>query len=382
MSSQSLGIQRVAALHLFVRDLERSRDFYTKTLDFAEIAVSTPEFEANQRARASVVEAGGARFVFMEPLGSRGDSFRWLAKHPEGVGRIVFDVEDVQRAYKLIVERGGTSTTGICHRKVEGGNVAWFDIATAFGDTQFRFVEHQGKTPIMPDLKRLDEPRGGTNRYGIMEVDHITSNFLTLKPALAWMEQVMGFEPYWEVSFHTQDVGKGNFQGSGLKSVVMWSPESGLKFANNEPAPPNYESSQIFIFCEDHRGPGIQHVALTLPNLVESVGHIRRNGAQFMATPDAYYDLLPSHLLRIGVNAIEEDIDQLRRLGILVDGSEEGKYMMQIFLNDAASQFKDPQAGPFFAELIQRKGDRGFGAGNFRALFESIERQLQAEGRA
>jgi 4-hydroxyphenylpyruvate dioxygenase len=162
----------------------------------------------------------------------------------------------------------------------------------------------------------------------------------------------------------------------------MWSPESGLKFANNEPAPPNYEASQIFIFCEDHRGPGIQHVALTLPNLVESVAQIRQNGAQFMSTPDAYYDLLPSHLRRIGVNAIEEDIEQLRRLGILVDGSEEGKYMMQIFLNEAASQFKDPQAGPFFAELIQRKGDMGFGAGNFRALFESIERQLQAEGRA
>lgn len=381
MSNQSIGIQRVAALHMFVRDLERSRDFYTKTLDFAEIAESTPEFEANHRARASVVEAGGARFVFMEPLGSKGESFRWLEKHPEGVGRIVFDVDDVERAYKIITSRGGTSTTGIVHRNVEGGQVSWFDIATAFGDTLFRFVQHQGKTPIMPDLKRLEKPRGGNNRFGITEVDHITSNFLTLKPALAWMEQVMGLEPYWEVEFHTQDVAKGNFSGSGLKSVVMWSPESGLKFANNEPMAPNYEASQIFIFCQDHKGPGVQHVAVLVSDLVTAVKDIRKNGAQFMVTPNSYYDYLPQHLERIGVNKVEEDIEVLRQLGILVDGSQDGKYMMQIFLNEAASQFSDRQAGPFFAELIQRKGDYGFGAGNFRALFESIERQQQAEGR-
>jgi 4-hydroxyphenylpyruvate dioxygenase len=382
MAMESIGIQRVAALHIFVRDLERSRDFYTKMLDFAEIGVSGPDFEANYRARASVVEAGGARFVFMEPLGSRGESFRWLEKHPEGVGRIVFDVNNVEHAYRVITERGGTSTTGICHRIVEGGQVAWFDIATALGDTLFRFVEHTGKTPLMPDLKRLDTPRGGKNRFGITEVDHITSNFLTLKPALAWMEQVMGLERYWTVDFHTQDVSKGHFTGSGLKSVVMWSPESGLKFANNEPAAPNYEASQIFIFCQDHKGPGIQHIALQVGDLVSAVGEIRKNGAQFMATPPAYYDLLPTHLERIGVRRIEEEVSVLRELGILVDGSAEGKYMMQIFLNEAAAQFADRQAGPFFAELIQRKGDNGFGAGNFRALFESIERQQQAEGRA
>ena len=91
-AKDSLGIQRVASLHVFVRDLERSRDHFVEKLDFAEIAISTPQFEADHRARASVVEAGGARFVFMEPLGSKGESFRWLDKHPEGVGRVVFDV--------------------------------------------------------------------------------------------------------------------------------------------------------------------------------------------------------------------------------------------------------------------------------------------------
>src|SRR5262245_24017550 len=99
---ESLGLKRVASVHVFVRDLERSRDHYTKNLDFAEIAVSNKEFEMEHRARASVVEAGGARFVFMEPLGSKGESFRWLEKHPEGVGRVVFDVVDAERAFHIL----------------------------------------------------------------------------------------------------------------------------------------------------------------------------------------------------------------------------------------------------------------------------------------
>lgn len=379
--SAALGIRRVAALHMFVRDLERSRDFYTQQLDFQEIAVSTPEFEAQQRARASVVQAGGARFVFMEPLGSRGESYRWLQKHPEGVGRVVFDVDDVERAFATIVARGGTCVSGIQHRLVEGGQVSWFDIATAFGDTLFRFVEHQGTTPVMPDLKRIDPPAGGHNKFGFGEIDHLTSNFLTLKPALLWMEQVMGFQPYWEVSFHTQDVAKGNFNGSGLKSIVMWDPHSGFKFANNEPAPPFFEASQIFLFCEDHRGPGVQHVAIQTQDLVGAVTALRQSAVQFMPTPGAYYDYLQEHLQHIGVNGIDEAIERLRQLEILVDGSADHQYLMQIFLKEAASQFGDPKAGPFFLELIQRKGDYGFGAGNFRALFESIERAQQNLGR-
>jgi 4-hydroxyphenylpyruvate dioxygenase len=101
-----------------------------------------------------------------------------------------------------------------------------------------------------------------------------------------------------------------------------------------------------------------------------------------MVTPNTYYDMLSEHLCRIGVKGIQEDIERLRELGILVDGQHEGKYLMQIFLADAATQFRDRRAGPFFLELIQRKGDLGFGAGNFRALFESIERQQQNEGRS
>ena len=382
MTKESLGIQRVASLHVFVRDLERSRDYYVKNLDFAEIAISSSDFEMEQRARASVVEAGGARFVFMEPLGSRGESFRWLEKHPEGVGRIVFDVADAEKTFAILARRGATPLTGLERRNVEGGIVTWFDITTAFGDTLFRFVQHEGKTPIMPDLIRLAKPIGGVNCFGISDVDHITTNFLTLTPALMWMEQVMGLERYWEVQFHTQDVKKGNFGGSGLKSVVMWDSESGIKFANNEPAAPFFKSSQIFIFCEEHKGPGVQHVALAVQDLMFTVSTLRERGIQFMPTPNTYYDLLPERLVELGVNRIAEDVEALRKLQILVDGNGVDEYLLQIFMREASAQFKDPQAGPLFLELIQRKGDRGFGAGNFRALFESIERQYQGEGRA
>jgi 4-hydroxyphenylpyruvate dioxygenase len=379
---ESLGIQRVASLHMFVRDLERSRDHFVENLDFAEIAISTPDFEIEHRARASVVQAGGARFVFMEPLGSKGESFQWLAKHPEGVGRIVFDVDDAEKAFALLTGRGATPMTGLERRTVGGGVVTWFDIATAFGDTLFRFVQHEGKTPIMPDLQPLDPPRGGSNRFDIREVDHVTSNFLTLKPVITWMEQVMGFERHWGIEFHTQDVKKGNFGGSGLKSIVVWDPESEVKFANNEPAAPFYKNSQIFLYCEDNRGPGVQHVALGVGDIISTVEGIRKRGVAFMPTPGTYYDMLPQRLRDIGVGTIDEDLDVLRRLEILIDGSAPRQYLLQVFMREAAGLFKDPQAGPMFVELIQRKGDKGFGGGNFRALFESIERQQQAEGRA
>lgn len=364
---------------MFVRDLERSRDHFVERLDFEEIGASGPDFEADQRARASVVQAGTARFVLLEPLGSRGETFKWLDKHPEGVGRVVFDVEDVERTYNILTSRGATSINGIERRTVEGGIVRWFDIATAIGDVQFRFVEHTGRTPIMPDMVRFDPPRRGNNSLDLQAIDHITSNFMTLQPVLLWMEHVMGFERYWDVEFHTQDIAKGHFGGSGLKSVVMWDPESGLKFANNEPAAPSFKASQIFIFCEQHRGAGIQHIALSTSNIVRAVESIRKTPTKFMPTPGAYYDCLLDRMSGRGVADIEEAVDRLRELEILVDGRD-GKYLLQIFMQEAARQFGDAQAGPFFLELIQRKGDQGFGEGNFRALFESIEQHQESEG--
>jgi 4-hydroxyphenylpyruvate dioxygenase len=379
---ESIGIRRIAALHMFVRDLERSRDHYIRNLGFSEIAKSTEEFELEHRARASVVEAGLARFVFLEPLGSKGESFQWLQRHPEGVGRVVFDVESVDRAYALLTGRGATPVTGIERRNVEGNIVSWFDIATPIGDTLFRFVDRPQGTPIMPDLMRTEASGRGPNPFGVNKVDHITMNFLTLQPALNWMENVLGFERFWAIDFHTQDVKSGHLGGSGLRSIVMRDPVSGINFANNEPAAPRFKASQIYLFCQDHRGAGVQHVALEVGDIISAARGMRERGVGFMHTPNTYYEMLPERLQQTGIEYIDEDIGALQELEILIDGAAKHQYLLQIFMKEAAVLFADPQAGPLFVELIQRKGDRGFGGGNFRALFESIERVQEIEGRA
>ncbi len=204
-----------------------------------------------------------------------------------------------------------------------------------------------------------------------------------MKPALLWMEHVLGFEQFWEIAFHTNDVAAAEKRahGSGLKSIVMWDRASGLKFANNEPFRPFFKESQINIFAEDNRGDGVQHSALSVADIVGAVRGLRGAGVEFMPTPGSYYDVLPARLERIGVGGIDESIDVLRELEILVDGEKSHEYLLQIFLKEAAGLYHDPEAGPFFFEIIQRKGDQGFGAGNFRALFEAIERE-QVSARA
>ncbi|MET0341859.1 MAG: VOC family protein [Polyangiales bacterium] len=374
-----LGIKGIDALHFFVRDVSRSRDHYVERMDFREVAVSGAAFERAEGARASLLEAGDVRFVFMQPTSLDGECARWLARHPEGVGRIVLEVEDAELAFARLCERGATPVTRLLTGPTEDGFARWFDITSAFGDTLFRFVERSGARGMLPGFVRVPQRSAPTNRFGISIIDHVTSNFLTLKPATMWMQEVLGLEPYWGIEFHTQDVTGSNEGGSGLKSVVMWDPASGLKFANNEPAAPAFHASQIYKFCEEHRGAGVQHVALAVQGIVGAVRDMRARGVTFMPTPAAYYDMLPARIEQLGVARIEEEIATLRDLEVLVDGAGEGAYLLQIFLREAAGLFDDPQAGPVFIELIERKGDLGFGAGNFRALFESIERQ-QNEG--
>ncbi len=161
----------------------------------------------------------------------------------------------------------------------------------------------------------------------------------------------------------------------------MWDRESGIKFANNEPSRPFFRSSQINVFSEENRGPGIQHVALQSDDILHAVRALRDSGVPFMPTPGAYYDVLPERILAMGLERLDESLDELRELEVLVDGDGRGRYMLQIFLKEGSDQHSDPEAGPFFLEVIQRKGDQGFGAGNFRALFESIEREQRAAGR-
>jgi 4-hydroxyphenylpyruvate dioxygenase len=383
VATSSIGIRHIEALHYYVHDLDRTRRFFVEKLDFAEIGTGSPQLEHERRQRSAAFRAGDALFVIHQPVGEGGRAWRYLRKHPEGIGTVVFEVEDAARAFALLDERGGTFITDVQRFTDDGGTLAMFQITTPFGDTTFRFVERRGYRNVFPGFLPTSPvtsvAAGPGNRFGFQRIDHLTSNFQTMKPALLWMEHVLGLEQLWEIAFHTNDVAAAQQRahGSGLKSVVMWDPASGVKFANNEPFRPFFKESQINVFAEDNRGDGVQHSALAVADIVGAVRGLRERGVEFMTTPGTYYDVLPARLEQIGVGPLEESLDVLRELGILVDGSKRGEYLLQIFLKEAAGLYHDREAGPFFFEIIQRKGDQGFGAGNFRALFEAIERDQQ-----
>jgi len=303
---------------------------------------------------------------------------RFLAKHPDGVGTLIFEVEDIEKTFRLLEERGGTPIDDIHTSEHPTGTLKMFSIATPFGDCTFRFRQSVGSPPLFPGA--VPHQGGGKNRFGFEDIDHVTANFQTMKPMLLWMQHVMAFEQMWEVKFHTQDVDPSRKTGSGLKSIVVWDPNSGVKFANNEPQRPFFKSSQINIFNEELRGDGVQHVAMTVRDILTAVRELRGNGVTFMPTPGTYYDMLPERITQSGVGKIDEDIEVLRELEVLLDGDHFYEYMLQIFLKESAGLYNDPKAGPFFYEIIQRKGGKSFGAGNFRALFESIERDQRQRG--
>lgn len=381
-TKESLGLVRIEALHYYVHDLERSRRFYTEQLDFQEIAVSSPELEERGKQRSALFVAGDVRLLISSPLGEGGRAWRWLRRHPDGVGTVIFEVKDIEHTFRVLEARGGTPMGDIETHEEGADRLRTFSITTPFGSSTFRFVQRLGGDPnFIPGMNRHPEPKGGKNAFGFDFIDHVTSNFETMKPALLWMEHVMGFEPFWGIEFHTNDVAPSEDTGSGLRSKVYWDPESNAKFANNEPFRPFFKRSQIYLFAEDHRGDGIQHAALAVKDIVTAVRALRERGVQFFPTPGPYYDMLPERIDRLGIERIDEDIDVLRELEILVDGKGQHSYLLQIFLQDSAGTWNEKEAGPFFFEIIQRKGDQGFGGGNFRALFESIERQQVAEGR-
>jgi 4-hydroxyphenylpyruvate dioxygenase len=377
---ESLGIRRLESVHYYVHDLERSRRFYTQLMDFAEIGGSSEELTRAGRQKSLAFMAGNCVVVCIEPRGEGGRAGRWLRKHPDGVGTLNFEVGDVDRTFRLLEGRGGTPIDDVRRFPDDRGNeIAFFSITTPFGDTTFRFIERRGYRALFPGFEEYEKPRGGTNRAGFVGFDHTTSNFDTLAHVSLWLEHVMGFERFWEIQFHTADVDPDYQHGSGLRSLVYRDPASGVKFANNEPWRPNFRGSQINVFNEELRGPGVQHLAIAVKDIVACVRLLRERGLEFMPTPGTYYDALPDRLKTLGVGSIDEEVGVLRDLEILVDGDGPGKYLLQIFLKESSGLHHDPGAGPFFYEIIQRKGDQGFGAGNFRALFESIERAQQAQ---
>jgi 4-hydroxyphenylpyruvate dioxygenase len=369
--ASGLGIVGYDTYEFVVADAERSRRFYCEMMDVPEVARLDRREAARRGEDAVIFAAGKAQCVCVTPRERGSSADRWLKRHPDGVRVVGFRVRDVDATRGVLTERDATLTSDVINTTDgEGRPYRFFDIATPLGDVRFRFVE-RASGALPPGFSPL-EPGEEKNANGFQIIDHITSNFLTLEPHITWLRDVMGFEEYWRVHFHTADI-KANSGGSGLASIVMWDAESGIKLANNEPVTPHYETSQIYTFVESNHGPGVQHVAFHVPAISEAVGQLRSTGIEFLDTPATYYDMLPERLVRQKVSNFDQDVDRLKRLGILVDG-EDDRYLLQIFMVEGGLLYDDSAAGPFFYEVIQRFGARGFGEGNFRALFESIER--------
>ena len=366
-----LGIVGYDTYEFVVADVERSHKFYTQMMDVPATA-RLDEREAARRGEDAVIFAAGkAQGVCVTPRERGSSADRWLKRHPDGVRVVGFRVRDIEATRGVLIERGATFVTDVINTTDgEGRPYRFFDIATPLGDVRFRFVERA--SGALPPGFALVDPGVGKNANGFQVIDHITSNFLTLEPHITWLRDVMGFDEYWRVHFHTADINP-NSGGSGLASIVMWDADSGIKLANNEPVTPHYESSQIYTFVENNQGPGVQHVAFHVPAISNAVDRLRGEGIEFLDTPATYYDMLPERLARQKVTNFDQNVDELKRLGILVDGDDD-RYLLQIFMVEGGLLYDDSAAGPFFYEVIQRFGSRGFGEGNFRALFESIER--------
>jgi 4-hydroxyphenylpyruvate dioxygenase len=383
MSGDHIGILGYDSFHFVVENLERSRRFYTDRLDFSEVARAGDGLAERSGQQSVVFGAGEVRVCVSTPLRQSSKAARYLRRHPAGVMSLSFLVEDLDKTIAFLDRRGGTFLAEPLEDEDGGGRYRSIEIATPLGDVAFRFVERRGYSRFAPGF--VDSGVGNAGRpanvFGIRQVDHATSNGLTMQPIVAWYRDVLGMVPFWDISFHTQDVARERASGSGLRSIVMWDPASGVKFATNEPLRPHFRDSQISKFVEDNAGAGVQHIAFAVDNIVWSVEELRRRGVEFMETPPAYYRALPERLAKLGITNVKEEIAELERLQILVDGAED-KYMLQIFLREAAALHDDVRAGPFFYEIIQRCGDEGFGYGNFRALFESIERFQKHKGNA
>jgi 4-hydroxyphenylpyruvate dioxygenase len=373
----SLGIVGIESFEFVVANLERSRQFYVDRMDFREVARASTERCQKTGEESSVFRAGKVQVQVTSPLNQRSRAARYLAWHPDGIPCVSFRVKSLEAAWKFLEPRGATFLGDPEEHRDGTGTYRSFSIASALGDVSFRYVERQDWTGFAPGFEDLTPPDEG-NRFALMAVDHITVNVLTLQPLIAWFRDVLGMEQFWEVQFHTEEVRRGA-SGSGLKSLVMRDPGSPVKFACNEPLRPFFDASQISKFVEDHRGPGIQHVAFITPAIIPAVEGLRERGIEFLGTPAAYYRQLGERLraVEVSLSTIKEPMAVLERNGILVDGANE-RYMLQIFLQEGGVLYRDPKAGPFFYEIIQRAGDPGFGGGNFRALFESIERDQQA----
>ncbi len=372
MSKPVLGISRLHSLELSVHEAAPWLTYLGRGLGFQHVGVSTGPAMESSGTRRHLLACGDLRLIVQEAVHAGSSVRRYLEKHPEGVSRVNFLVEDVRRTEEQLLERHATPIDHIREEIAGDGRWRHLAIATPLGDVEFGFVEIMGSSGgLCPGMESCGSFDDKLNPLGITGIDHLTANVRTLMPVIAFYEHVMGFSRQWDVAFHTEDIRPGI--GSGLKSIAMGDAASGIRLATNEPLRPRFEQSQIQLYVDVNRGPGIQHAAIAVGDIVQAVEHCRASGVMFMLTPPTYYEKLAGRLAAQGVPQLGHPVEELAKLGILADGDKSG-YLLQAFCQDQAVQFRRPHAGPLFIELIQRCGCQRFGEGNFRALFEAAQK--------
>jgi 4-hydroxyphenylpyruvate dioxygenase len=303
-------------------------------------------------------------FVLTTPLRPNNEIADHLYKHGDGVKVLALRVDDATAAWEETTKRGGKSYLNPKHLTDNNGEVVLSGIHT-YGDTVHLFVERKAYSgPFMPGFRAWSNPHFAPTDTGLLYVDHCVGNvgWNQMNPWVKFYEDVMGFKNI--LSFDDEDI---STEYSALMSKVMSNGNGYVKFPINEPAE-GKKKSQVEEYLEFYGGEGVQHVALATADIVKTVKELMSRGVEFLKVPSSYYDDL---LSRVG--AIDEDLEPLKELGILVDRDNEG-YLLQLFSKPVEDR------PTLFFEIIQRKGAKSFGKGNFKALFEAIEREQAERG--
>lgn len=350
-----LGLKGIDHIEFIVDDADQWANFFVTKYGMSRRFYADAKSGVIGR-RAHVVGQGRINFIVAEPQGpgDAADFMRWhLDRHGCGVRDVAFRVKDARQALTEASHRGAHLVRPLDeHDQFIGGSIA------AYGDTIHTFIERKPHTEFAPGYL----PVPGAYDDGDINfamIDHVVANVEHMEPWVKYYEDIFGFDLFMHF-----DINTGR---SALMSKVVSSTDGWVKLPINEPSSAN---SQIQEFLDKYHGPGVQHIALLTPDIVATIAEMRRLGQEFLDVPDSYYDA--EFDKRVG--EIEEDKEQLRRLKILVDRDHDG-YLLQLFTKCVFSR------PTLFFEIIQRRGRAmGFGEGNFRALFEAIEREQERRG--
>lgn len=358
-----LPINGTNYIELYVGNAKQSSYFYRTAFGFQYVAYAG--LETGLRDKASyVLQQGKIRLVLTTPLTAEHPINDHLVKHGDGVRDIALWVDDAESAFRETTRRGAKGIMEPTVLKDEFGEVKRSAIAI-YGDTIHSFIERKKYTGVfLPGYKPVTTADSLAKPVGLQHIDHCVGNveFGAMDRWVDFYMNVMGFRLFKH--FDDKDI---STEYSALMSKVMSNGNDRIKFPINEPAP-GKRKSQVEEYLEFYRTPGVQHIAMATDDIIATVRELTDRGIEFLRVPSAYYDLLQER-----VGKIDEPVDELKQLGILVDRDDEG-YMLQIFSKPVEDR------PTLFYEIIQRKGSKSFGKGNFKALFEAIEREQHLRG--